>query len=157
MILGVTGHQDIPPAATKHVTSAFKRRLAQATIPTGVCSLAAGADQLFAELLVQRGGELRVVIPCHGYSATFTAPQDLDKYRRLLADATDVVELDYPRPSEKAFFAAGRRVVDMSDELLAIWDGKPARGLGGTADVVAYAREQGKPVVIVWPKGVARL
>jgi len=31
-----------------------------------------------------------------------------------------------------------------------VWDGKPARAYGGTADVVAYAREQGTPVRVIW-------
>lgn len=30
-----------------------------------------------------------------------------------------------------------------TDELLAVWDGRPARGYGGMADVVKAAREQG--------------
>lgn len=30
--------------------------------------------------------------------------------------------------------------------LLALWDGAPARGPGGTAAIVAYARERGLPV-----------
>lgn len=33
--------------------------------------------------------------------------------------------------------------MDKADELYAVWDGKPARSYGGTADVAAYAREHG--------------
>lgn len=32
-----------------------------------------------------------------------------------------------------------------ADELFAVWDGEPARAYGGTADVVAYARQYGTP------------
>ena len=39
--------------------------------------------------------------------------------------------------------------VDGSDVLIAVWDGEPARGRGGTAEVVAYARSLGKPVVLI--------
>jgi hypothetical protein len=46
--------------------------------------------------------------------------------------------------------------VDRSDVLLAVWDGQPARGPGGTGDVVAYARARGTPVEVVWPAGAAR-
>ncbi|MGV9675297.1 hypothetical protein ACWDSJ_08460 [Nocardia sp. NPDC003482] len=35
-------------------------------------------------------------------------------------------------------------------------DGKPARGYGGTADVVEAARRQGLPVTVVWPEGAER-
>lgn len=156
MVLGVSGHQDIPDVAANYVTRRLERRLTELAQPAGICSLAAGTDQLFAQLLVERSGELRVVIPCHDYATTFTTPTTLNTYRRLLAKAMQVTELDFPRPSEEAFFAAGRRVVDLCDELLAVWDGRPARGLGGTADVVSYAREKGKPVTVLWPKGASR-
>jgi len=43
------------------------------------------------------------------------------------------------------------RVVDLADLLIAVWDGKPARGPGGTADVVAYAASAGKPYVWLDP------
>jgi hypothetical protein len=46
--------------------------------------------------------------------------------------------------------------VDRSDVLLAVWDGRPARGFGGTGDVVAYARRRGVPVEVVWPRGAER-
>ncbi|MER5913805.1 hypothetical protein ABT124_25810, partial [Streptomyces sp. NPDC001982] len=50
----------------------------------------------------------------------------------------------------------GELLVDQADELLAVWDGQPARGFGGTADVVAYAHRQGVPVRIIWPEGATR-
>ncbi|MFH9861330.1 hypothetical protein [Streptomyces sp. NPDC017202] len=40
--------------------------------------------------------------------------------------------------------------------LLAVWDGKPARGYGGTADVVAYAERTGVAVRVLWPDGASR-
>jgi hypothetical protein len=39
----------------------------------------------------------------------------------------------------------GKVVVDRAEVLIAVWDGLPARGLGGTADVVAYAGSAGCP------------
>jgi hypothetical protein len=42
------------------------------------------------------------------------------------------------------------------DRLVAVWDGLPARGVGGTAEVVADARELGLPVEVVWPAGAWR-
>lgn len=52
-----------------------------------------------------------------------------------------------------AVLAGSEILVSLIDELLAVWDGKPAWGHGGTADVVAYAIRQGIPVRIVWPVG----
>jgi hypothetical protein len=64
--------------------------------------------------------------------------------------------LPFEEPSEKAFFEAGKRIVDWADLLVAVWDGGPARGFGGTADVVRYAEERGRSLLILWPAGVKR-
>ena len=52
--------------------------------------------------------------------------------------------------------AASETMLDRAEQLLAVWDGQPARGYGGTADVVAHARRGGLPVVVVWPPGAHR-
>ncbi len=77
-------------------------------------------------------------------------------YDHLLASACQVERLTYAESTEQAHLAAGRRIVEASDVLVAVWDGQPARGLGGTADVVRYAHEQGVPVKIVWPPSASR-
>jgi hypothetical protein len=51
---------------------------------------------------------------------------------------------------------ASLRMLEQADELVTVWDGQPARGHGGTADVVAAARDRGIPVPVVWPEGVRR-
>ncbi|MEY2438480.1 MAG: hypothetical protein QOF97_3316, partial [Acidimicrobiaceae bacterium] len=50
---------------------------------------------------------------------------------------------------EAAYERAGRAVVETSDVLVALWDGGASRGRGGTAEMVAYARERGVPVEVV--------
>jgi hypothetical protein len=47
-------------------------------------------------------------------------------------------------------------MLDQGERLFAVWDGKPARGYGGTADVVAEARHWGIPVTVIWPDGASR-
>jgi hypothetical protein len=118
--------------------------------------LAAGADQLFAKALLGAGGRLHVILLCYGYEKTFSEQTDLDRFLDLLQRADTIETLDNPFPSEDAFLEAGQRVVDLSELLVAVWDGKVAKGKGGTADVVDYARERGREIVIVWPAGVVR-
>jgi hypothetical protein len=36
------------------------------------------------------------------------------------------------------------------------FSGKPTAAYGRTADVVAYAREHGTPVRVIWPDGAQR-
>src|SRR6185312_626321 len=46
----------------------------------------------------------------------------------------------------RSYEAVGRFVVRNCDLLIAIWDGKPPRGRGGTFDMVRFAAETGTPV-----------
>jgi len=68
-------------------------------------------------------------------------------FARLRGAASDQIQLPYPGPSEEAFFAAGREIVEHCDLLFAVWDGAPARGLGGTADIVAFAMDRGRKTI----------
>lgn len=156
--LGITGHQSIPAAALDFVIDGLEREIASVS-PTetvvGVTSLAADADQLFATTVLNAGGSLHVVVPASRYETTFDV-DGLREFRQLLEGASEVENLPYGAPSEEAFFAAGKRVVDLCDVLLAVWDGEPSRGLGGTADIVRYARQSSHDVRVIWPEGVAR-
>jgi hypothetical protein len=121
----------------------------------GVTSLADGADALFAETVLTLGGRLEVVLPAADHRV-WLPPEFLDRFDHLLERASAVEWLPYALASEEAFMAAGRVLVDRADVLVAVWDGRPARGGGGTGDVVAYARQRQVPVEVVWPPGSAR-
>ncbi|MCC2274528.1 hypothetical protein LKL35_03615 [Streptomyces sp. ET3-23] len=56
----------------------------------------------------------------------------------------------------QAHMAGSELLVGLVDELLAVWDGQPARGYEGTADVVAYADRTAVPVRVLWPSGATR-
>jgi hypothetical protein len=157
-VVGCTGHQTLTVAtrtAVTHAVAAWLRRLDDGNLE-GVCSLAAGADQIFARALLAAGGRLHVVVPCADYASTFTTDEARADYTGLLASSASSEQLPYPSPTEEAFMAAGRVVADRSDLLLAVWDGAPAAALGGTADVVRYAKKGGKAVEILWPQGARR-
>jgi hypothetical protein len=157
MKVGVTGHQNIPAAGLSYIRQGMEEALTQTRDGLlGVSSLAVGADQLFASLVLERGGRLHLIIPCRNYDTTFTVEDDLKNYKDLLSKAHQVTTLPFPQPSEDAYLAAGHRIVDECDLLVAVWDGKPARGKGGTADAVSYAHRRGKTVRVIWPHGMQR-
>lgn len=157
MRIGVTGHQNIPPAALDYITRGIKSVLDSVRNNlVGISSLAAGADQLFASHVLERGGRLEVILPCSAYEKTFSRLRDLRNFRSLLDRAAMVEQLSFEAPSADAYLTAGRRVVELSELLLAIWDGEPAKGTGGTADIVEYARSCGTHVELVWPRGTIR-
>ena len=149
--IGITGHQRLEdPAAWPWVEEVVGRELDADAAPfVVVTSLAIGADQLVARLGIDRGATLHAVLPFSGIERTFSA-KDLQAYRRLVGQAS-VEVLETPGTDEDAYLAAGRRVVELSDEIIAVWDGNPAKGKGGTADIVAYAITYGVPVVHINP------
>jgi hypothetical protein len=149
--VGITGHQRLePPEAWQWVTAAVRAELAQMPPPlVGVTSLAIGADQVFAVLVLELGGAIHAVIPFADIERSFS-PEDLPVYRDLIKHA-EVEILRTPGSDEDAYLAAGRRVVDQTDTIIAVWNGEPAKGKGGTADIVAYARERGVPLIHVNP------
>ena len=67
-----------------------------------------------------------------------------------------VHRLDFTESTSESHMAASELMISMVDELFAVWDQQPARGYGGTADVVAHARARGRPVRVIWPAGATR-
>ena len=156
--VGCTGHRLLHRGTALAVERALHERIAAlaADVLVGVSSLAAGADQLFADAVLALGGSLEVVLPAARYREELPA-ECLADYDRLLGRARAVECLEFAHSTAEAHMAAGRLVVHRSDVLLAVWDGRPARGLGGTGDVVEYARERGVPVEVGWPRGAVRV
>ncbi|WP_149180611.1 hypothetical protein [Streptomyces sp. TRM49041] len=157
--IGVTGHRNIPAELHAHVraamTAVFDRHRGSSL--EALSSLAVGADTLFADIALASGAELTVVVPSGDYERGFTAPEELTRYRTLKERATREVRLSYAHSTDEAYYAAGAYIADNCDRLLAVWDGRPSRGLGGTADIVHYARALGRPVTVIWRDGVERL
>ena len=151
MRLGVTGHQQLTNRdGWSEVERTLRRILAESTPPLlGISSLATGADQLFARLVLQLGGDLAVVLPFAGYERTFQGRDIRAKYLRLLRRASQIETLDWRGSPQECYLAAGKRVVDRSEVVVAVWDGRPAQRIGGTADVVDYARSTGRPTILV--------
>jgi hypothetical protein len=150
MRIGISGHQHRPGIDWIWVRENIDRALT--ALPghhVGYSSLATGADQIFAEAILDRGDDLLAIIPLQNYDACFEG-NALRKYRELKAYAS-VVQLEGGPSEESAFFKAGMYIVDHAERMIVIWDGKPSQGLGGTADVVTYARTRLIPVVQLNP------
>ncbi len=130
-----------------------------------ISPLAEGADRLVAkEVLKRDDGRLEAVLPMTqaDYGRDFGENTDsLYEFRRLLGECRKPVLLrqdslyenfhdeELRNERHKAYRNVGQYVVDNSDFFIAIWDGKPAAGPGGTAEIVAYAKEQARPVAVI--------
>lgn len=144
MKIGVTGHQQRAGIDWQWVRSRIDRYLAGKSMILGYSSLAAGADQIFADAVLNAGGKLIAVIPMEGYASQFEE-STLQKYERLIAKA-QIVDLRSQKRDEGAFLDAGKWIVRDVDRVVAVWDGQGVCGRGGTADIVAYAVSLGRRV-----------
>lgn len=153
MRVGITGHQRLAvESAWDWVRCELAAILSRSRGPlVGVSSLAAGTDQVFADLVLTQGGSLEIVLPFKGYAGRFVEERDAREFDRLLEVASKVETLSRDGSDEEAYMEAGKRVVDASDLLVAVWDGRPAAGLGGTADVVRYALGRKRPIIHLNP------
>ncbi len=67
----------------------------------------------------------------------------------MLQRADHVEEMPEAATREQAYEAAGEYVLNNSDALIAIWDGRNAQGQGGTGEIVARARQRRLPIAWV--------
>lgn len=163
--IGVLGHRNVRPDhpglidAIDAALAAVNHELAALRVPpTRVClaavsSLAEGADRILArEILAReadtgRDARLEVILPLdkENYREDFGSAESREEFNHLLDGA--IVDVIGPAQSrEHAYEAAGQAVVDRSDVVIVIWDGEPARGRGGTAEIRAYALQRNKRV-----------
>jgi len=157
IVVGVTGHRNVgdDPGLRARVRFALlllsesKRdadgRPAALTV---VSAIAEGADRLVArEALRFDGGALEVVLPFAeaDYLEDFETDASKAEFGELLARSSAAPRVVGSSDNrDEGYEKAGRAITDACDVLLAIWDGEGSRGRGGTAEIVAYARDQGR-------------
>jgi hypothetical protein len=171
LTVGVTGHRlEAIPAAERaavaariaHVLEqieaealALHRREQHVFAPappafTLVSPLAEGADQMAAEAALARGWQLQAVLPFDRdtYVADFNDEDSRARFHQLVAAATCTLELPGdPHDRLEAYVMAGRGTVAHCDILIAVWDGLPPRGRGGTGEIVELAIARGAAIV----------
>jgi len=116
-----------------------------------VSPLAAGADSIAADVVLEMGADLEVCIPfSHGrYRKDFTDEQ-VATFDRLYASASHIVSLDEDQgPADEAYEAVGMLTLHQCDILIAIWDGEPAGGQGGTSEILNEAIAEHAPVLVI--------
>lgn len=155
--IGVTGHRKLTDVAAMEAGVDAALAAIEARSPEGplqiLSSLAEGADRLVARrVLSHPGARLMAVLPLSrlDYITDFESQDSRDEFLALLGEAESVIEMPTRESRAEAYEGAGHYVVEHSDVLIAVWDGLPARGQGGTAEIVEWARRFGKPVYRVW-------
>ncbi len=157
LIVGVTAHRDLVPGqvpAIEAAVTSFLRRLQSAhpALPVAVMSaLAEGGDRLVARCALALGIPVVAPMPLalDDYRRDCGSPASMAEFDALLA-RTQVIPLPLvegdtaesvasPGPArDRQYAQLGVFVSSHCQVLLALWDGKPSDGDGGTSDVVHF-------------------
>jgi NAD(P)H-dependent FMN reductase len=175
LVVGFSGKREIPdPARVAAGIDAALEWILRATGSAAggrplvaLSAVAEGADTLFAEAVLARGIPWRLILPFPpaDFFAAFASPAARERAEKLAAragsiefpetapDGLPVRPLD-PDPDEKrctdaAHARCGVRLVDAADMLVIVTDGAPARGPGGSSEILQNARARGKPCVVI--------
>ncbi len=170
--IGVTGHRHLRDAAT--VTQTVRRVLQHIDRTLGpqsrtplewivVSPIAKGADRIVAEQVLRLpASRLEVLTPLEldEYRRDFVEADDRDEFEQLLQRAAHSRCVSHQPPPDmkdpatlqewrnRAYMQVGRAVIDASEIVIAIWDGQPSRGLGGTGDVARHALSRER--LVIW-------
>ena len=152
MKIGFSGHQYRPNLDVEWIRAVIDEALSKTRSEIeGFCSLAAGCDQIFAKCVLDRGGKLTVVVPRDDYESFFLDANDVSLYRDLRRTAARCIELHDQADPQTSFLSAGHYIVDAVEAFIVVWDGEPAKGHGGTADIVKFADERNRPLLHINP------
>lgn len=156
--IGITGHSNLTADSVPLIANSIRETIADNNENqlVGVTCLAKGADQVFARVVLELGGAVEVVLPAADYRQHKVKPDNAAEFDELIDRASAVHTMPFERSGREAYMAASDHVLDTVDMIVAVWDGAPSGGYGGTADVVEAARDRGVSVVVVWPNGAQR-
>ena len=152
-VVGFSGHRQLAnPSGVAQIIHAALEALRQESTGEWVAlsSVAVGGDQVFVEQARSLGLSWHAILPLPrtDFAADF-ATTDWTAVEKMLGAAEHVRVITENGSREDAYLDCGMETVNGCDVLLALWDGQPARGKGGTADVVEYALALGKPVIVI--------
>lgn len=155
-VIGFTGHRQLPdPQAVGRALIAILESLRREIDGDLACvsSVAIGGDTLFACAALSLSIPWRALLPAP--LAEFREDFSDDDWRiveQLLAQAIEVDVRATSLAEGRGYLECGMDTVDQSDLTIAVWDQGPSRGIGGTADIVAYTRSVNKPLIVLNPE-----
>ena len=147
LIIGVSGHRDICDESVLKASVRMQMEGIRDQCPHTelvlLSSLAAGGDQICAEIAFEMGIAVYVPLPeaIEGYREDFSG-EDLVRFNRLVQKAEKVFAVADLPTKDEGYREAGLYVARHSHVLLALWDGHPGTKSGcGTAEAVGFMLE----------------
>lgn len=155
LLVGVTGHRNIDihdariGALVRREIGRLSRRYGNAPLLI-LSGLAEGADRLVVDAAQASGGAHIAVLPLPDalYEQDFSTRKSRGDYARLRSSAKRVIAApllasrraiaEHGEPRNRQYAWIGAFIAKRADVLIALWDGAPSRGTGGTAQVVDW-------------------
>jgi hypothetical protein len=160
-LIGFTGHRSgtdekvIGPPLLKVLTELKARAVALGGQAELYSSVAEGADNLCVEIARKLEMPVHLLLPLEDaeFEKDFSTPEawkrSLDQIttarQRPGRDSVHQVSGEPSRP--ECYFNQAMHMLEAVDVLVAVWDQQPARGMGGTKEVIDQALATGVPVV----------
>jgi hypothetical protein len=149
--IGFTGHRTLPDEGKcRRLIYDFmaEKKAGGSEIIYGVSSVAAGADLLFAECCLELEIPLRILLPMpkEYFERDFDAAT-WSRAEHVMQKAISVEVTGAQALHEERYYECGIETVQQTQLLVTLWNGKSSQGMGGTEEIVAFAKEMGKPVV----------
>jgi hypothetical protein len=150
LAVGFTGHRKVPyETKSRQVIRDFlaQQKESHRGVMYGISSAAAGGDQLFAESCIELNIPLRILLPrpAEQFRADFD-DATWERTARIIENAISVEVTGRHEARNEQYYDCGIQTVAESQLLIALWDGEPSRGIGGTQEIVSYARKTGHPI-----------
>jgi hypothetical protein len=150
LAIGFTGHRKVSDETKRrHAIRDFLSRQKESHqgVVYGISSAASGGDQLFAESCLELNIPLRILLPRP--AEQFRADFDETSWQRTVRIMENAIAVEVTGRHEsqsEQYYDCGIQTVAESQLLVALWDGQPSRGTGGTQEIVSYARNTGHPI-----------
>jgi class 3 adenylate cyclase len=155
-----------PAEAEASVAAEIAKLLEARRVGFGFGALAAGADILFAEALLQRGGQLHVILPFQrdefvDQSVRPAGENWVGRFKDCMAQAKSVrYATEDAYLGDDTLYVYGSRLamglavlagqhLFAGVEQIAVWDGGPARGVAGTAIDIGIWRDTGRKSTVI--------
>lgn len=155
IVVGTAGHRDFSSSNTA-ITKAVQRecrrlRKTYRHSPFLILSgLAEGADRLVAGIAMKELDASLIAVlpfPAGEFTKDFGTNESRREFQILLSQAVSIVEVPLQPDQtwkhngdarDAQYARVGALIAEQAQILLTVWDGRPARGLGGTGDVVDW-------------------
>lgn len=168
--VGISGHRDLEKSRTAEYRTALIRilvALEETAKSKGktlrvVSPLADGADRLMVHTAKELGIDYEVFLPMKQelYEKDFD-DASLTEFRTLLEGAEKIAVAplckgcnetniaDYGVWRDRQYQTMGFSLVDSVEFMVFMWDGDETVKVGGTYDILSYAKQRGKPMEVI--------